>query len=181
MKNNIKARCRELGINQRDLAAELAKSDPRIDVPMVSKFATGICLPTEDVLEAMENALQATREELYPDGGFFFAAAQDDEIEAKDASHAVLDLIPYGRENAIQRRRLAELLDMTDGGIRAAIRRARKAGVIIINDQDGAGYYRSDDLDDIERQYWQDTSRAMAILVRRKFLRRRLKAAGRTV
>lgn len=181
MKNKIKERCAKIGMSQRDLAAKLAEADARIDVPMVSKFVNGICLPTEEVLEAMESALQTTREELYPDGGFFFTGDKDAGYGTKDALHAVVDLIPYGRENAIPRATLAELLDMTDTGVRAALRHARQAGVIIINDQDGAGYYRSDDIDDIERQYRQDTSRAMAILVRRKYLRRRLKAAGRAV
>ena len=41
--------------------------------------------------------------------------------------------------------------------------------------------YQSDDLDEIERQYKQNTARAMSILARRKEIRRRLKAAGRKV
>lgn len=94
---------------------------------------------------------------------------------------SVIDAIPFGKDNAITRQRLVELTGLPDRQIRKHIEEARAQGEIIINDGDGRGYYRSDDLDEIERQYRQDTNRAMAILIRRKFLRRRLKAAGRAV
>ena len=64
---------------------------------------------------------------------------------------------------------------------RRIIARLRDEGYIIINDQNGKGYYLSDDLDEIEKQYKQDTARAMAILKRRKYMRKMLKEAGRPV
>ena len=46
---------------------------------------------------------------------------------------------------------------------------------------DGDGYYQSDDLSDLWRQYMRETARAMSILKARKPMREVLKAAGRQV
>lgn len=94
---------------------------------------------------------------------------------------SILDLIPHGRENAVSREYLSATLGISDRKMRHMIENARRSGAIILNAQDGRGYYISDDLDDMEKQYRQDTARAMAILTRRKALRKRLKEAGRKV
>lgn len=86
--------------------------------------------------------------------------------------------IPYGRENAISRKQLAHDLGMTDRRMREAVERARSDGLMIVNNGDGTGYYQTDDLDELYRQYKRDTAGAMAILSRRKPLRAKLKAAG---
>lgn len=93
----------------------------------------------------------------------------------------VVDAIPTGRNNAIKRDALCAKVGMSDRKVRKMIELARVLGFIIINEQNGSGYYQSDDLDEIERQYKQDTARAMSILARRKEIRRRLRAAGRKV
>lgn len=67
---------------------------------------------------------------------------------------------------------------MSDIGMRKAIERARADSLMIVNLEDGRGYYQTDDLDEIARQYRKDTSRAMAVLSRRKPMREKLKAAG---
>lgn len=91
----------------------------------------------------------------------------------------IRDFIPY--DKGVTRAELCRLTGMGDRQVREAIARARQEGEIIINIQDGDGYRRTEDLDEMARQYKQDTARAMAILVRRKALRRRLKEAGRPV
>lgn len=95
----------------------------------------------------------------------------------------IIELIPVGRENAVSREILAERSGMSDRIVRKCIESARNAGAIILNEQDGKGYYRvgEDDIDAIERQYRQDTARAMSLLKRRKTMRRILKEAGRDV
>ena len=55
---------------------------------------------------------------------------------------------------------------------------ARQNGEIIINAQDGRGYYRSEEPKDLAGQYVRNRNRAMAILVQQKYIRRKLKAAG---
>lgn len=89
--------------------------------------------------------------------------------------------IPFGRENAITREGLRLATGKPDRKIREEIEQARREGHIIINDQSGIGYYRTDDLDEIGRQYRQNKRRALSILSQQKHMRRRLKAAGREV
>lgn len=95
----------------------------------------------------------------------------------------ITDYIPHGRENAVSRGYLCALTGLSDRSVRAAIEQARNDGALILNDQDGFGYYQADirDLDALQRQYRQDTARAMALLKRRKHIRRILKEAGRPV
>ena len=86
--------------------------------------------------------------------------------------------IPYGKDKAVSRRFLCLLLGMPDRAMRKAIQDARIEGHIIINDQTGRGYYRSDEPADILKQYKQNEHRAKSILVQQKHLRARLKDAG---
>lgn len=86
--------------------------------------------------------------------------------------------IPFGRDKAISREALTELLHTTDRVMRRMIQRAREEGLVIINAQDGSGYFQSADVADLAAQYRQDTARAMSILKRRKHIRQILKEAG---
>ena len=94
------------------------------------------------------------------------------------AARAVADYIPEGKENAITRERLCAVTGLPDRKLREEIERARRRGEIIINAQDGAGYYRSEDIRDIAKQYNTNERRALSILAQQKHLRKRLKAAG---
>lgn len=93
------------------------------------------------------------------------------------AVRRVVDAIPEGRDNAVTREALVRALLLPDRQIRKCIQIARGAGVLIVNS--GYGYYITDDLDAIERQYRQDTSRALSVLARRKAMRKLLRDAGR--
>ena len=88
------------------------------------------------------------------------------------------DLIPHGKDRAITRAELCAMTDMSDRAVRKHIEEARNRGILIINVQNGAGYYQSNELADIEAQFKINRSRAMSILVQQKHLYRRLKAAG---
>ena len=95
----------------------------------------------------------------------------------------ITDLIPQGKANAISRTELRFKAQLRDRVMRELIERERRTGVIILNLQDGRGYYRPapEDLDDIMRQYRQNDRRAKSILVQQKYLRRTLKEAGKQV
>lgn len=93
----------------------------------------------------------------------------------------LLNALPWGEKNAVTRAELSRILGMRDRPLRELIERARREGAIIINRQNGRGYYLSDDLTDIERQYRADRARALSILARCKHMRRTLKAAGMEV
>lgn len=87
----------------------------------------------------------------------------------------ILKYIGTGRENAVTREALVRKTGLSDRKVRKLIAEARREGEIIINAQDGAGYYRSDELGDLKRQYKSNHNRAMRILVQQKYLRRRIK------
>lgn len=93
----------------------------------------------------------------------------------------LLNALPWGEKNAVTRAELSRILGMRDRPLRELIERARREGAIIINRQNGRGYYLSEDIADIERQYRADRARALSILARCKHMRRTLKAAGMEV
>ena len=86
--------------------------------------------------------------------------------------------IPHGKDNAISRERLSEITGLSDRRVRKAIEYARLDDVIILNLQDGNGYFQSDNPDEIEQNYRQEYSRAISILARLKYPKQRLRAAG---
>ena len=86
----------------------------------------------------------------------------------------IVDLIPTGKANAVTREQLCSLTGLSDRTVRKLIEIARIEGAIILNAQDGAGYYVSDHPADIRRQMATNRSRAMSILRQQKYLRRRL-------
>ena len=95
----------------------------------------------------------------------------------------ILDYIHEGKEDAITREELRFLTELSDRTIRELIEQARRNGAIILNLQDGRGYYRPapDEMDDVRRQFLINERRAMSILVQQKHLRRTLKQAGEKV
>ncbi len=90
----------------------------------------------------------------------------------------ITDFIPEGKNNAITRNQLCNLTGLSDRKVRELIEQARSKGEIIINAQDGAGYFRTEDLNEIEKQYKRNDRRAKSILIQQKYLRKRLKTAG---
>lgn len=101
----------------------------------------------------------------------------------KQLQEELIELVPrvllYGHENARTRPEIVAASGFNDRTVREIIEAARDAGWLVCNDQDGHGYYLGWTLDEIERQFWRDQSRALSILQRQKHFRRRLKAAGR--
>lgn len=170
-----------LGLSQKDVASALAKVDSRIDVGMVSRFENNVCVPTDDVRKAYERYLQIDESEVCGEDGKVCTEKENGAETVKAPSAEVLlvtSAIPVGAANAIKRSELCKLLEMGDRYMRIVIAQARECGYMILNSQDGRGYYISDDLKEIYEQYKQDTSRALSILSRRKYMRRVLKEAG---
>lgn len=87
----------------------------------------------------------------------------------------IMTYIGVGKESAITRSELARLTNLPDRKVREQIEAARRNGELIVNAGDGAGYYISDNIDELTRQYRMNENRAMSILVQQKFLRRRIK------
>lgn len=167
--NRLKERRLELGLTQEAVSGVLKLVDPRIDTCMVSRFENGVCLPTEEVMTALEAALRTSRAYLYGDED------KADIPQRTAETERIAALIPYGRRNAISRAELAAAMQTSDRMMRKAVSEAKRQGVMICND--GEGYYQTKELGDLYRQYRRDTARAMSILKARKPMRDVLKAA----
>ena len=174
--SRIKERRTELGYTQPEISAYLKKVDPRMDVGMVSRFENGACLPTGKVADALCIILQATKTQLW--GEEKTQEMQRKSAEQKAIIELILRTIPFGRENAIKREDLARALQVNDRQARHYIGIARLNGVIIINDQDGGGYFQTDKLEDIVLEYKREKRRVLSIVERMRPLRRVLKDAG---
>ncbi len=76
----------------------------------------------------------------------------------------VVKFIPFGKENAISRDKLAAKIGCTDRTMRDLVNKARKR-VVIINLQDGDGYYRptDEDMEDVLRYKKQEENRATEV------------------
>ena len=91
------------------------------------------------------------------------------------------DDIPIGRENAILREELQSKKNLDNRSVRAAIARLRRdAGdgyAILSSSTSPAGYWRSDDIDEIERFISETTSRARNTLAALEDAKRVLREA----
>lgn len=87
----------------------------------------------------------------------------------------ICDFIPRGRENAVTRSELVQRLNLPDRKIREMIEGARRDGALIINAQNGEGYFLSEDVGELKQQLRRNHNRAMSILVQQKHLRRKIK------
>lgn len=91
--------------------------------------------------------------------------------------NSITDVIGVGRENAVTREQLAAMLGLPDRTVRRMIAEARDEGAVIINLSDGRGYYVSEELNDLYRQYNTNRSRALSILRQQKHLERKIEEA----
>lgn len=77
-------------------------------------------------------------------------------------SFDIAKYIPYEKENAISRKRLSEITGLNDSAMRKEIARARR-NTVILNLQDGRGYYRTTNKEEIKRFIKQEEHRAKSI------------------
>ena len=86
----------------------------------------------------------------------------------------ILRYLEIGKDKAKTREQLCELSGLCDRVVRREIEALRDKGIIIINNQDGKGYYISEDVEEMQRQFRQNQARAMSILRQQKHLRKRM-------
>lgn len=173
--SRIRERRHELGLTQDALLQMLRKADPRMDAGTLSRIETGFVLPaSEAILEALERALQAPRDDLFE--GVEVFAIEGSKAPVDRITWLVAEAVPLGKEKAISRRDLAGKLGVCDRTMREWLEIARNDGLVIANDQDGLGYYRPVTDEEIRRQYVQSRNRTMSQLRQQKYLRARLRA-----
>lgn len=76
----------------------------------------------------------------------------------------IIDFIPYGKENAINSKRLSAITGFGNRKVREEVSKAREKETII-NLQDGQGYFRptKDDVVELRRYVNQENSRAKSL------------------
>ena len=100
----------------------------------------------------------------------------DEPAEELSLMHqTVLDNIGYGY--TITREELCDITGLSDRQVRKIIEDLRRE-YVILNDQNGYGYYRTHNPLKVLRYYRQELARAMSILRRLKPMRALLKGAG---
>lgn len=87
----------------------------------------------------------------------------------------ILPFIGVGPKNAVTRDELKRLTGLSDRKNRELIEQARNEGHIIVNRQDGKGYYLTNRPEDIKAQMERNRHRALSILVQQKHLKKALK------
>lgn len=183
--NNIKKFRLERGLTQKEVTEYLRRYDERIDSSMLSRFENELCYPTPLIMRSLCNVLKCLPEELY-------GVTEQEYIEdivketapAVPESFSVTELVAtleYGRRNAIKRRTLSALLDVSDRHLREIIEEARNNGYVILSLPNGGGYYMSNNTDEIHDFYLREKSRAHSILCRLRPMRKILKEQGRHV
>ena len=98
-----------------------------------------------------------------------------------DTVTQVVGMIPFGKANAISVNSIAAGIKLNERDVRRAIESARANGIVILNDYNGRGYYRSNDIDEIDAAYWREKRRMKHMYLATLPMRRMLKAAGREV
>lgn len=90
-------------------------------------------------------------------------------------------LIQAGRDKRSARTGhwISQLTGINERAVRELIEELRGDGHLICNDQDGQGYYLSDDLEDIRRQCARDRARALSVLKRLRPFRRKIREVER--
>lgn len=180
--NNLKLFREARGLTQKELAALVKNTDPRIDAIWISRFENGMCLPTPIIEEALASALSVP-------SVFIFGGAEQTAISgvvSADESTApllfeleeLLGELRVGAENARSRSELAEACDCSDRELRRRVAELRRNGYCVCNV--GKGYYISTDRADLEQYYRTEYGRAMAILKTASNVRRLLKQTGGT-
>lgn len=100
--------------------------------------------------------------------------------EVVETYEELVNLIPVGRENAINRWALRDKAGVSDRQCRKLIQEAKEHGEVIVNLQDGRGYFKpaAEDIANISKQYHQNLSRMISLSKQQKVLRKILKDAG---
>ena len=167
------------GLSQTALAEKVKHADPTASQMTISVLETGELYPSEKLRDALCEALDCSEEDLY-DGveAMFVPAVQNEQSKTTEVLAEIF--AEYGERKRITRERLRRIFynmtgkEVSDRQLRHYIEIARQEGLVIGNDQDGAGYYIPETLKELEITYRQNQSRALAILKQQKHIRRKL-------
>lgn len=147
-----------------------AYGDKRMDASLFSKIEAGIVPYPPKLFQTLLRLCDATVDKIY------YLDGKSETVALANVDKTILDMLGYGKHNAISYEVLERLTGLDKRFIRKSVARLRGAGYPICNDQDGSGWYLSDDIDVLKRDYMRERHRAVSRLValspRRKFLKK---------
>lgn len=173
---NLKEQLREKGITYNDILK--VYGDPKMTKPLLTACFNGTVDFPKKLYRVVLRMLGISAKD------FIDHDTESDESGVITPDYELLNLLGVGKKNAISRYNLTEGLYPGCGHSREHDRMMRnrvkqlRRDYVIVNDQDGGGYYITDDLDRIDKFYHQEFSRAMSILFRLKTPRKILRKAG---
>lgn len=167
---DLKALRKRCGVSVKQILAEY--SDKRMDMPTFSKIEAGIAGYPPKLVKTILRLCNTTPAELMQDD----AEIENNQLASTDK--LILSMIGTGKTNAVTYEALMHRTGLPKRQLTNALRRIRKSGVDVCNDQDGVGFYISDDLEDMKRNYIQTQHRGISTLQVNKYRRRILKKAG---
>lgn len=100
------------------------------------------------------------------------------DMEEIKAEEKLLSVIPFGKDNAISRKDLMNVMECSERELRLIISLARQDAVIINNQCANGGYYQTDDVNEIQKWVKQETHRAKSIFGNLKGANKILKGIG---
>lgn len=176
MQINLKKYREMASMSQSELASIVMKYDKRIDTPMISKFESGVCLPTIKVAEIISNALEIPIEDIWENED----TNTNEELKPRCRENltAIEALIPHGHDNGIRATDLAKIMGCTERRARVLVEEAVKAGALIGNLQNGKGYFIADNDMDLIHIRNQERRRAMAVMKKVKTYNNALRERG---
>mgnify|MGYP003331423499 CR=1 FL=1 len=161
--NNIRAIRIERGMTQPEVVRQI--NLPFIDVPLLSKFENGVCVPTWYTLRRLASVLNASVSDLYGMDSEEYARMRKARKNARiNENFEITDLIasiPYGKANAIRKRQLMDELDVRERKLYKLISEARQNGYLIC--ATGKGFYLMDEETEL-RKYLQRKKREVRSL-----------------
>lgn len=173
---NLKEQLREKGITYNDILK--VYGDPKMTKPLLTACFNGTVGFPKKLYRIILRMLGVSARDFIGDD------AESDESGIITPDYELLNLLGIGKKNAVSRYDLTERLYPGRGHMKEYDRKMRgrieqlRRDYVIVNDQDGGGYYITDDLDRIDKFYHQEFSRAMSILFRLKTPRKILRKAG---
>lgn len=173
---NLKTMLKEKGITYNDILK--AYDDSKMTKPLLSACFNGTVGFPKRLHRMILRMLGISARDFIDQGN------ETDESGVITPDYELLDLLGVGKENAVSRFDLTEGLypgrghsQYYDRMMRKRIEKMRPE-YVIVNRQDGEGYYISNDLDEIERYYLQEHARAVKMLFGLKKPYRILRKAG---
>lgn len=122
--NNLAEIRKMKGITQAQLAEKVRHADPTIDQASISFLERGDIYPGEKLMAALCGALECPEEALY--SGIETAFIPAPEVQHSEASKKLAKVLQFGKGNAVERKELARVLDVSDRKMREMIEQARQ-------------------------------------------------------